>query len=183
MNRRTLLALVGSLTGGIAVGAYLSDSYGTEPPVDAGCPSFADGADSLCAHTADDLSLALRPSSWRLDSGSNVALTFELTNESDATVRFASVPVLKRRTDDEWKHVWPMVTPKLTNRLEPGASFSWEFAFYAERTTTAADERVAMFALDPGTYAAVLTAEFGDRTVQCVAPFEVGESESKTEKR
>ena len=181
MNRRTLLALVGSLTGAFAVSAYLSDSGEPEPSVDVGCPSFADEADSLCAHTASGPPLALRPSSWQLPSGSNVSLTFELSNESDATVRFASVPSLKRRVDGEWKHAWPMVAPKLTNRLEPGASFSWEFAFYEEETTTSADERVALFALDPGTYAAVLVAELGDRPVRCVAPFEVGTAASETE--
>lgn len=180
MNRRTLLALVGSF----AASGCLSSVPGVGPPIDAGCPSLADEADSLCAHTAFDPPLELRPSSWQLSSGSNVSLRFELSNESETAARFATVPSLKQRVDDEWKHVWPMLMPKLTNRLEPGTSFSWEFTFYKEETAFDTDERVELFALDPGTYATVLVAELGDRTVQCVAPFEVetGENVTTTER-
>lgn len=170
MNRRTLLGVVGSL----AIGGCLSDLPGFGPPVDAECPTLSENADSLCAHTASDPPLALRPSSWHLESGSGVSLTVTLENGSDRAAEFVEFPSLKRRTDDGWKHVWPIVLPPLEHRFEPGGTYSWEFLFYEEQATSDADETIDLYELDPGTYAAVVAAELGDRTVQCVAPFEIG---------
>ena len=176
MRRRTLLEALGTL-GLLALGGCLSKLPGSGPPIDAECPTLSDNAESVCAHTDSAFSdppLALRPDSWRLESGSGVSLTFAFENESDRAAKFAAFPSLKRRTDDGWKHVWPIVVPPLERRIEPGASYSWEFLFYKEGATGDADETVDLYALDPGTYAAVVAAELGDRTVQCVAPFEVG---------
>ena len=171
MNRRTLLALAGS----VALGGCLSNVPGVGPPVDVGCPSFADGVDSLCSHTADP-KLELRPASWRLPRGKNVSLTFELTNRADRSARFAVVPALKRRDGEEWTHVWPIFDYKPERELEPGGSYSWEFLFGGDATTTEADEQVVLYGKERGTYAMVLNAALGDRTVQCVAPFVVEQS-------
>jgi hypothetical protein len=172
VNRRTLLGTLGTL----AAAGCLSDVPGVGPPVDADCPALSDGADSLCAHTGDP-PLALRPSAWELADGANVSLKFTLENESDRAAEFVGFPSLKRRVDDGWKHLWPLVLPPLEHRVEPGNAYSWEFLFYAEDAAHDADERVDLYELEPGTYAAVVGAELGDRPVQCVAPFEVGNGE------
>lgn len=169
MRRRNFLTVAAST----AVGGCLSELPGTGPPIDVDCPSFSEGVDPVCAHTASNPPLVLRPSSWKLPKGSGVALTFTVSNEADATARVTSVPSLKRRTDDGWKHQWPMVKTGDASELEPGATYSWEFDFYREETTRDTDENVGLYALEAGTYAAVVGAKLGDRSLECIAPFEV----------
>jgi hypothetical protein len=175
VRRRTFLAFATST----ALGGCLSDPSGDYAPVDVDCPTLLEDADSLCAHTGDP-ELALRPSSWELADGANVSVKFALSNDADETARVADFPSLKRRADDGWEHVWPMLTPTLEKRLQAGSSYSWEFTFYKEGTEYDADEHVELYELEPATYAAVVGAELGDRPVQCVAPFEVGDGEEGT---
>jgi len=171
VNRRALLGTLGS----VALGGCLSELPGTGPPVDAACPDFSDAAESLCSHTADP-DPALRPSSWRLDGGAGVSVTFTLSNDTGNAARVSEVPSLNRRVDEGgWEHVWPMVVPDAGTRVASGSTHSWEFLFYEEGSSDDADETVSLFELDPGTYAAVVDAELDARTVQCVAPFAVGD--------
>jgi len=173
VNRRALLGTLGS----VALGGCLSSLPGSDPPVDAPCPDLSESAESLCSHTADP-DPALRPSSWHLDDGAGVSVTFTLSNDTGVAARADDFPSLKRRVDgNEWEHVWPMVLPQPGTEVASGSAYAWEFLFYAEESTDDADETVTLFELDPGTYAAVVDAELGDRTVQCVAPFEVGGGE------
>jgi len=171
VNRRALLGTVGS----VALGGCLSELPGTGPPVDASCPDLSDSVESLCSHTADP-DPALRPSSWRLDDGAGVSVTFAFTNDTGGAARVDEFPSLKRRVDGgDWEHVWPMVLPQPDTDVASGSTYSWEFLFYEEESTDDADETVELFELDPGTYAAVVDAELDERTVQCIAPFEVGD--------
>lgn len=176
MNRRTLLGTLGTL----ATAGCLSDVPGVGPPVDADCPDFSEEADSLCAHT-DDPALSLRPSSWELADGSGTSLKFTLSNDADETATFAEIPMLKYRTDGEWRHGWPMRVPPLNKQLDPGSSYSWEFAFDKQEADYGVDERVELYELQPRTYGMLLDAELGDRWVQCVAPFEVGDGGGESE--
>jgi len=184
LSRRRLLAGLGAgvvaLAGCTAPGSTNgrtsdgTDDGTSDDPAFEGCPAVRANVDeTVCAATAGDAPVVLRPSATRVESPGT--LRFVLANGGDATLGLNPYDwAVHRRGDDGWAKVAPDAVVQPWFEVPPGESMTWELQVGAANATPE-DVRVAgPLDLDSGVYAfSVVAARDESTRTAYVARFRV----------